>query len=160
MKKIIALALITFVSIQISAAQEKVTKQNILGKWKATHLEIPGTLEYYIDKDSVKLGDAILSQLGASGVTEADMIAQMKEGLKVFNGFSLLFNADGSNEVTMPPKETEKSKYSLDEAKSNLTLENKSGEKQELNVSMKEGNMKINFGDAGGGLIVTLKKEK
>jgi hypothetical protein len=162
MKKIFLTFIVAslFVTVQ---AQTKVTKESIVGKWNAAIMKVDGMIYYDIEKDSLVLSPSILEQLTAAGADSASATEMMKGQFGAFKELAFEFKADGNYSIgsNSSDEKVEMGSYSLDEATSTLTMENKEkGETQKSPVSFKDGNLILNMGEGEKKAILEFKKSK
>ena len=84
MKKLL-ICLLTVITAFSMNAQEKVTKLNVIGNWKIVSMELPGTVYYNLEIDSIAPREALLTQIG-SGKDSIDALATMKTSLAMLKG--------------------------------------------------------------------------
>ena len=88
MKKLL-ICLLTVITAFSMDAQEKVTKLNVIGNWNIVSMELPGTVYYNLEIDSLAPREALLAQIG-SGKERIDALATMKTTLAVLVGMSFI----------------------------------------------------------------------
>lgn len=166
MKKII-LSVCMVATIFAAQAQTKVTKAAITGKWNLAVMNMEGMIYYDVEKDSLALGKKMIEQLASMGQDSAAAVEMMKGQLEAVKEMSFEFNEDGSYsmEGANPGGGVEIGTYGVDDATETLsTTAKKSGEKQEIKASFKDGKLILNM--PGGGqpgapnVIMHLRKAK
>ncbi|HPH24215.1 MAG TPA: lipocalin family protein [Chitinophagaceae bacterium] len=160
MKKFFLPLLFSIVVIAVQA-QTKVTKENIVGKWKATSMKVEGMLYYDIENDSLALSAVILAQLETSGADSASATEMMKGQFGSFKEMVFEFKNDGTYNIGTKSSDqsVEMGSYSIDEAKETITLTNKEkGETQTSPVSFKNNRLILNMGEGEQKAILEFKK--
>ena len=115
MKKIL-LSLVLMIAVFATNAQTKVSKTTIVGKWSLAALDVDGMMFYDIDKDSLALGSAIMTQLAAAGQDSAGAVDMMKGQLGAVKELGFEFLADGTFKANGGPQGSEGGTYAIDEA--------------------------------------------
>lgn len=162
MKKLF-LTLIVGLVVVGAQAQTKVTKETIVGKWNAVIMKVEGMIYYDIEKDSLVLSPTILEQLTAAGADSASATEMMKGQFGAFKALAFEFKADGNYSIgsNSSDEKVEMGSYSVDEATSTLTMENKEkGETQKSPISFKDGNLILNMGEGEKKATLEFKKSK
>ncbi|MCU0321755.1 MAG: hypothetical protein MUE72_05020 [Chitinophagaceae bacterium] len=162
MKKIL-LTLIVGLVVVATQAQTKVTKESIVGKWNAAIIKVEGMIYFDLEKDSLVLSPKILEQLSAAGADSASATEMMKGQFGAFKQLAFEFKADGNYSIgsSSSDEKVEMGSYSLDEATSTLTMDNKEkGETQKSPVSFKDGNLILNMGEGEQKAVLEFKKSK
>jgi hypothetical protein len=153
MKKLI-LAVCLVITIFAAQAQTKVTKAAITGKWAIAVMNMDGMIYYDIEKDSLALGKKMIEQLASMGQDSSAAVDMMKGQLESVKEVSFEFNENCtySMEGSTPGGGVETGSYTVDEATETIiATSKKSGEKQEMKASFKDGKLIINMpgGQAG-----------
>src|SRR5882757_3172452 len=110
MKKILIPALLLFTVLSVNA-QTKITKNSVVGKWSIYSIEMPGTVYYNVDKDSLVIGEMMKAQIKDEQQT-ATIKNLFKQQMAVFVKTIFLFNADGTAELQNGEEPPEKDTYS------------------------------------------------
>ncbi|MBL7723320.1 MAG: hypothetical protein JNK27_04185 [Chitinophagaceae bacterium] len=142
------------------AAQEKVTKTNIVGNWKIVSLEIPGTVYYNIEKDSLSPEEALLTQIG-SGEDSAKAVANMKSALALLKDMAFKFNPEGKGVITDGINPEKEITYTIDEEAAvitTITVEN--GAEEKLKASFVKEYMRLEFEDTDNHIVFFVRKQK
>ncbi len=151
MKKIL-FSLVLIVAVFATNAQTKVSKTTVVGKWSLAAMDVDGMLFYDIDKDSLSLGSAIMTQLAAAGQDSAGAVDMMKEQLGAVKDLGFEFLADGTYKANGGPQGSEGGTYAIDESTETITMTSKkSGEKKEIVASFKDGKLMFNIPAEGPG---------
>lgn len=142
------------------SAQDKVTKEKVVGTWALTVVEMKNTFYFDIEKDSLALGSAITAQLG-DNASQIDMVKNMmKAQMAVIKSLYFKLNADGTAEFNAggSPKQ---GTYVVDEEKSTITTIEKGekSEKETLPASFVDGKLKLVQSQAEGEFVMLLKKK-
>lgn len=162
MKKKFLSFIVSFI-VLATQAQTKVTKESIIGKWNAAILKVEGMIYFDIEKDSLALSPTILEQLSAAGADSASATDMMKAQFGAFKELSFEFKADGNYSIgsSSSDEKVEMGSYSLDEATSTLTMENKEkGETQKSPVSFNNGKLVLNMGEGEQKAVLEFRKAK
>jgi len=158
-RSFICLLSVVLTAISI-AAQEKVTKTNVVGNWKIVSLEIPGTVYYNIEKDSLSPEEALLMQIG-SGEDSAKAIANMKSALALLKDMAFKFNPEGKSVITDGINPEKEITYTIDEAAAiitTITVEN--GAEEKLKASFVKEYMRLEFEDTDNHIVFFVRKQK
>lgn len=159
MKKLL-ICLLTVITAFSMDAQEKVTKLNVIGNWNIVSMELPGTVYYNLEIDSLAPREALLAQIG-SGKDSTDALATMKTSLAMLKGMSFIFNADGKGEITDGMNPAKDITYSVDEAGAvitTVTLENDA--KEDLKASFVKELLRMEFEDTENHIVFLFRKAK
>ncbi len=158
MKKIILLACSFVLVLQIQA-QTKITKTNVVGKWSVSAVEMTGMFAYYIDKDSLALGEMMKAQV-KDDQQLAGITAMMKPQLSVFSKMAFVFKEDGTAELGSGTDQAEAATYTVDEANSTIITTDKEKKEQVLKAEIKDEKLRITLQQPQGEIQMVLKKVK
>ncbi len=158
MKKIILLVF-SFVSIVQIQAQTKVTKTNVLGKWSVSAVEMTGMFAYFIEKDSLALGEMMKAQV-KDDQQLAGITAMIKPQLSVFSRMAFVFKEDGTAELGSGTEQAEAATYTVDEANSTIITTDKEKKEQVLKAEIKDDQLRITLQQPQGEIQMVLKKAK
>lgn len=158
MKKIILLACSFVLVLQIQA-QTKVTKTNVVGKWSVSAVEMTGMFAYYIEKDSLALGEMMKAQV-KDDQQLAGITAMIKPQLSVFSKMAFVFKEDGTAELGSGTDQAEAATYTVDEANSTIITTDKEKKEQVLKAEIKDEKLRITLQQPQGEIQMVLKKVK
>ena len=164
MKKIL-LSLVFATSIFTVQAQTKVTKNAIIGKWEFAAMNVDAMLYYDIEKDSISLSPAILTQLATSGADSASAAEMMKGQFAALKEVLFVFNADGTYNITGSGDKgggDESGTFTVDEATQTIFMTNKKkGEKKDIKASFIKERLALGMpADSGPKSTLEFKKGK
>jgi hypothetical protein len=132
------------------------SKTNLTGAWKVAVVNVPDQFFMNIDKDSLHIGDKMMTQLNGSGdmdsATKAMTIGMLKSSLAA--GFkSMTINIDDKGGIYESSKNEKIGQY--DAAKNTITVTDKETKVETtLPVEIKNGLLKLSL--KGGGENVEL----
>ncbi len=158
MKKLIYLILTYFVVLSLNA-QTKITKSSVVGKWSIYSIEMPGTVYYNVDKDSLEMGEAMKAQIKDEQQTTA-VKNMFRQQMAVFIKTIFLFNADGTAELQNGAEPPEKDTYSVDEDNSTIITTGENKQKEARKAEMLGDKLCIRAAQPQGEIIMVLKKVK
>lgn len=148
MKKLL-LSIVMLASIGVTQAQTKVSKNTVVGKWSLSAINMEGMFYYDIDKDSLALGETIMTQLTAAGQDSAGSVDMMKGQLGAIKEMGFEFNADGTYKANGTPQGPESGTFTVDEATETITMSNKKEDKSDFASSFKDGKLVLNVASNG-----------
>ncbi len=158
MKNLFTLVVCLF-SVFTLAAQTKITKTGVVGKWSISSVEMSGVFYYDTQKDSLALGEMMKSQVKDEQQLTA-MTNMMKPQLAMVSKMSFLFNADGTAELGMPMEAIQPATYTVDEENSTITTIDKENKQDTIKADMVKENLRIVMEQPQGNMTMILKKVK
>ena len=158
MKKILFHALLLFTALSVNA-QTKITKSSVIGKWSIYSIEMPGTVYYNIDKDSLVIGETMKEQI-KDEQQSATIKNLFKQQMAIFVKTVFLFNADGTAELQNGEEPPEKDTYSVDEENSTIITTGEDKLKDIKKATMLGDKLSISSKQPQGEIILVLKKVK
>ena len=151
-------------SIFAVQAQTKVTKNAIIGKWEFAAMNVDAMLYYDIEKDSISLSPAILTQLASSGADSASAAEMMKGQFAALKEVLFVFNLDGTYAITGGGEKggDESGTFTVDEATQTIFMTNKKkGEKKDIKASFIKERLALGMpADSGPKSTLEFKKGK
>ncbi len=159
MKKIVLFLSFAIATLAVNA-QTKVTKTSIAGKWALAAMNVDGMLYYDMEKDSLSLGQAILSQLAAAGQDSAGAVEMMKGQFESLKETAFTFSDDGSYSVEGLPQGAEKGTYTVDEATGTISMTGGKGTKKEIKATFKNNRLIFPIPAEGQSPATTMELKK
>jgi len=157
MKKLLLL-MAGFAFISQLSAQSKVTKNDLVGKWKICAVEMQGMMYYDVEKDSLSIGETMKAQIPDASQLPG-ITTMIKSQMGMFKNCEFVFNGDGTG--TMPggiSGEKEDIKYTIDEAASTITTTDKSNKDETIKVEMVDKKIRFTVKQPQGEIILLMKK--